>query len=275
MTNKALTSTRVDEVVELLGFDARPDADLDGLHDVYRAWCRRIPFDNLRKLVALHFEMPEIPGIDPADFFAAWQFTGAGATCWGGNNAIHALLIGLGFDARLHAASMSDAEVNHGTTIVEIDGDRFMVDTAILTDAPVPLIPETPASVDHEGYVTRAVPDPAGWLIDCQTREPDVRFPCRIHDEMDHAASVAANEKSRTWSPFNDGIMAKINDASGTWWLKDGELTRIDRSGTTSSKLSDAEIDEFLVETTGHLPQLVAEVRGVLDFQASDPDSGS
>ena len=275
MSIKPLTVTGVDEVVRLLGFDVRPDPDLEGLRDVYRAWCRRVPFDNLRKLVALHFRFPEIPGIDPADFFAAWQLTGAGATCWGSNNALHALLVGLGFDARLHAASMMDGEVNHGTTLVAIDGMRWMADTSMHTDAPVPLVDGEPASVDHQGYVTSARPDPGGWLIDLATPDPEFRMPCRLHAETDHDATAAANEKSREWSPFNHGIMAAINDEGGTWMLKNNELTRIDRSGTSGSTLTDAEVDEFLVGTTGHLPQLVAEVRAILDFQAESPDDNS
>jgi len=267
MTIKPLARARVDEIVGLLGFDARPNANLEGLDEVYRAWCRRVPFDNLRKLVALHYDLPEMPGIDPADFFAAWQLTGAGATCWGSNNALHALLVGLGFDARLHAGSMFDEAVNHGTTIVAIDEVEWLVDTSLHTDAPLALAAGETFSVDHAGYVATAVPDPGGWLIECTTPDPDFRVLCRVLDPMDHAGAEAANEKSRATSPFNDGIMASINDESGRWRLRNDTLTRIESSGTTVRLLSDSEVDRFLVETTGHSPQLVAEVRSVLDFR--------
>lgn len=270
MTIKPLTNTGVEEVVGLLGFTARPSADVAGLEDVYRAWCRRVPFDNLRKLVALHYAMPELPGIDPAEFFAAWRLTGAGATCWGSNNALHALLVGLGFEAQLHAASMFDNEVNHGTTIVTIDGTRWLVDTTVHSDRPLPLVDGESATVDHEGYVTRVDPDPAGWLMECPTRDPERPIPCRILAEMDHAATEAANERTREWSPFNDAIMAQINDESGSWLLEDGVLARIDRSGTTCTTLTDDETDEFLVGTVGHSAQLVAEVRAIIDLPAPD-----
>lgn len=272
MTIKPLTATRVDEVLARLGFDERPRVDADGLAAIYRTWGRRVPFDNLRKLVAMHHSLPEIPGVDPADFFAAWQLTGAGSTCWGTNTALHSLLVGAGFDARMFAASMGDGEINHGTTIVTLGPTRWLVDTAVHSDVPLPLVDGVPARVDHCGYVTEVRPDPDGWVMWCATADPALTLPCRIHGELDHPFVEAANERSRDWSPFNDGVMAQINDAEGTWLLKGGRLTRIDEAGTASSDLTDAEVDRFLVETMRHSPQLVAEVRGVLVAQAEARD---
>lgn len=272
MSIKPLTANAVDEIVERLGFAERPATDPDGLGALYSAWCRRVPFDNLRKIVAMHFDLPEMPGIHPDDFFAAWMLTGAGGTCWGSNNALHALLVGLGFDATLHAASMFDAGLNHGTTVVDIDGERWVVDTSIHGDVPAP-IRSVSTSVEHAGFVTTVRPDADGWIIDCPTPEPDVRIPCRLHDEMDHAFTLEANEKSRNDSPFNGGIMIGINDDTGVWMLKENRLARIEAAGTTTTVLTDAEVDEWAIEVAGHAPQLVAEVRAVLDFQAESAES--
>ena len=85
---------------------------------------------------------------------------------------------------------------------------------------------------------------------------------------MDAAFTLEANERSRGWSPFNQGIMAGINDADGVWKLKDGLLARFDAGGVTTTELADAEVDEWLIAVAGHAPQLVAEVRAILDFQA-------
>jgi len=267
MSIKPLSAHAVDEVIGRLGYSERPSVDLEGLRTLYSAWSRQVPFDNLRKLVALHFAMPELPGIHPNDFFAAWQLTGAGGTCWGSNNAIHALLVGLGFDAQLHSASMFDGDVNHGTTIVTLNDERWMVDTALHGDVPVPLRSE-PTSVEHAGFVTTMQPDGGTWVFECPTPDPDFRIPCRIIDEIDHDFTLEANEKSRAWSPFNTSIMVGINDETGVWMLKDKVLARIEASGTTSSRLTDAEVDEWMIETSGHSPQLVAEVRAILDYQA-------
>ena len=272
MTIRPLTEAGIDEVVARLGFDARPTADLDGLRAVYGAWCLRVPFDNLRKLVALHHSMRELPGIDPADFFAAWLLTGAGGTCWPSNNALHALLTGLGFDARLHGASMFDAELNHGTTVVMIGGAEWLVDTSFLNVDPVPLVPGETAVVDYQGYVVTARPDAGGWLFDSPSPDPGRVVPCRLHRLMDHDETQAAYERSRVRSPFNAGIMCHTNDAGGVWMLRNGSLTRFDAEGATKRAVSDDEVDRFLIDHGGHSPQLVAEVRAV-EAEAGDPES--
>lgn len=264
-----LPSTVVDQVVERLGFVERPPVDLDGLHSLYSAWCRRVPFDNLRKLVALHYDLPELPGIRPDDFFAGWQLTGAGATCWGGNNALHALLTELGFDARLHAASMSDGEINHGTTLVHLGDERWLVDTAVHGDIPV-AVRSTPTSVEHVGFVTTVRPDDHGWVVDCPSPAGEP-IPCRLHHEIDHEVTIEANEKSRHSSPFNDHLRVEINDADGVWLLQGNVLHRVAAGGVTVRTLLDAEVDEWIVEVAGHSPQLVREVRDVLVARAAPP----
>ena len=166
---------------------------------------------------------------------------------------------------------MFDGDINHGTTIVHLDGERWMVDTSLHGDVPAPVRSE-PTSVEHAGFVTTVRPDGDGWVFECPTPDPGFRIPCRIHDEMDHEFTLEANEKTRGWSPFNVGIMAGINDETGVWMLKDNRLARIESTGTTSTELGDAEVDEWLIEVSGHSPQLVAEVRAVLDFQAESAD---
>lgn len=260
-----LSDSAVDEIAARLGFSTRPAADIDGLTAIYDAWCRRVPFDNLRKLVALHYDLPQLPGIEPADFFAAWQLTGAGATCWGSNNALHALLTGLGFEARLMAASMFDGDQNHGTTIVTIDDERFVVDTAVHGGVPAPMIDGEVSVVEYHGYRTVVRADDRGWLIELPSADATSIVPCRILDEIDHPATEVANEKSREWSPFNHAITVGINDGSGVWKLRDGVLARFDDSGVSTRPLTAPEVDEFLIDVVGHSPQLVAEVRAVLE----------
>jgi hypothetical protein len=67
--------------------------------------------------------------------------------------------------------------------------------------------------------------------------------------------------------------MVAINDETGVWMLKGDTLVRIESSGITSTGLTDAEVDEWMIEVSGHSPQLVAEVRAILDFQADSADS--
>lgn len=96
--------------------------DADGLRRIYQAWCRSVPFDNVRKLIVLHGDPgAPLPGMDAEEFFTAWLQHGCGGTCWPSATALHALLAAVGFDPRLVAASMGDAGVPmHGTERYEI-----------------------------------------------------------------------------------------------------------------------------------------------------------
>jgi N-hydroxyarylamine O-acetyltransferase len=53
----------LEQVLSKLGFADRPAPTLDGLQRVYAAWCRKVPFDNIRKLIHLHSHDPSpLPG---------------------------------------------------------------------------------------------------------------------------------------------------------------------------------------------------------------------
>ncbi len=97
----ALAPALVERVLAKLGLAAAPRADLGGLAALYAAWCRSVPFDNVRKLIHVRAAYPApLPGDTPEDFFDAWLAHGTGGTCWAGNGALCALLESPGFRAR-------------------------------------------------------------------------------------------------------------------------------------------------------------------------------
>ena len=112
----------LDDVLNRLGFDHRPDADLGGLRDVYAAWCLSVPFDNIAKLIALRAPRgAPLPGMDAAEFFGRWLEHGVGGTCWITSNALCELLLALGFEARRVAGSMGDSGyLGHGSVKVRL-----------------------------------------------------------------------------------------------------------------------------------------------------------
>jgi hypothetical protein len=62
----------LERVLMRLGLSNRPAPTLDGLQTLYAAWCRKVPFDNVRKLIHIHNHDPgPLPGDDSADFFDA------------------------------------------------------------------------------------------------------------------------------------------------------------------------------------------------------------
>ena len=55
------------------GFESPPRVNFDGLRAVYSAWCANVPFDNVRRMIALR-SRPDDPlqGADADPFFEAW-----------------------------------------------------------------------------------------------------------------------------------------------------------------------------------------------------------
>ena len=141
-----------------------------------------MPFDNLRKLIGLARGVSPLPGDDPNDFFVAWLVDGTGATCWASSNALWSLARHCGFDAaRLTAAMFDLPDPNHGTVVVRIDDGHWIIDSSILSGAPLPL-GDAVGTVAHGGYWARIAPDAGTWLMTFPSAGFDDGMVCRIFD---------------------------------------------------------------------------------------------
>lgn len=184
---------------------------------VYAAWCMQVPFDNVRKLIALREgHATPLPGAQAADFVTHWLSDGTGGTCWSSSNALFTLLIALGFTARRIAGSMRDTGiVTHGSVIVTVHGHEWLVDSSALTNRPVPL---------HDDHYRDTDPVfPTEWQRDGDTHV--LRFagapgpeltPCRfLVDPTDTAYVQHRNELSRAFGPFNHFTYARRSVRDG------------------------------------------------------------
>jgi N-hydroxyarylamine O-acetyltransferase len=203
----------LDEVLNKLGFDQQPEADISGLRRVYAAWCLSVPFDNLAKLIALRGPRAgSLPGMDAEQFFARWLEHGVGGTCWTTSNALCELLLALGFDARRVAGSMGDTGyLGHGSVKVCIDGVDWLADTSMLTDVPLPLNEDL---FIYDGPVFRAEVEAVdGTHIIWADLPPNPTLvPCRLLvDPATHVTYCQRFEASRTRSPFNERLFATRN----------------------------------------------------------------
>jgi N-hydroxyarylamine O-acetyltransferase len=247
----------LERVLEKLGLTDKPSPDLSGLGSVYSAWCRGVPFDNVRKLIWLREEIPgPLPGDDAADFFAAWLDHGTGGTCWAGNGALQALVSSLGFEARRGYGTMlvsADIPPNHGTVVVRVEGEDHLVDASILFDEAMPA--REGASVDHPAWgVTLKAQDDEGGRLRIQWRPFHMDLDCRL-ESLDATREEFRDyhEKTRDWSPFNYALSARHNDGESVVGVSFGQLAAIDAEGklTLTESPSEDQRRSFLIDRLG------------------------
>lgn len=217
-----LPPSTVRDVCARLAVPHRGRRDMASLSVVYRAWCASVPFDNVRKSIALHERLAgPLPGSHAGDFFEAWLAHGTGGTCWAGSTALHALLTALGYDAIRAVASMRDTgEANHATVRVVMDGTTWLLDSSMLTGAPIPLpvARERPSDADPTSELlpcdveVEPTPDAtfANTIVWFDAPPRPTLFPCRLlRDSVDARFFLDAYERSRVSSPFNQSLYAR------------------------------------------------------------------
>jgi len=258
----ALSPATVEAVLGRLGFSSRPSNDLDGLAALYRAWCRSVPFDNVRKVIALRTGAPgNLPGMDPEDFVTTWLAHGCGGTCWPSATALDALARATGFDARLVAASMMDTGTpSHGTTIVAVDAGEWLIDSSMLTEVPLRLDRAAPTHTEHPVLAASAAPVPQGWLFGFSLATSAETMPCRTMspDRIEPSFAIERFERSREMSPFNDQPVVRRNlDADLALWYGGGRRYERTLSGVRETPLAGADLAAALVAEIGMSEEIV------------------
>jgi N-hydroxyarylamine O-acetyltransferase len=255
----ALPLTLRDRVLERLGLAALPTRDLSGLRELYAAWCARVPFDNVRKMIALRTSGADLPGTTPDDFFAAWLRDGTGGTCWPSSHALWALLAASGFDTRRVVGSMGDTGYgSHGSVKVRVEDTDWLVDSSLLTNSPVPCGSEVFFGGDPVWPVEIEPVDGTHliWFDGLPLWDP---LPCRIlQDPADPAWYVTAYEASRERSPFNQQLYIRRNFANGVSLLIGPMHCSRMASGIESRTLGRDEICETLSRDFGLSERLLA-----------------
>ena len=242
-------------MLEKLGFTRPPELDLGGLAALYAAWCERVPFDNVRKLIHLREGLSgALPGDDPLDFFEAWLAHGTGGTCWAGNGALCFLLAGLGFDARRGCATMlvaPDLPPNHGTVCVVVEGVEYLVDASILFVDPLPLFDGS--RVEHPAWGVTCRADANRKLRVTWRAFHMPALECRV-DSLDASPDDFRHrhEASRGWGPFNYSLSARLNREGRVIGASFGQHAAIDAGGAlTLAPASEGERMELLVDRLG------------------------
>ena len=210
-----LSSDLLTRVLSALELPAIVSGDITGLRQVYAAWCEKVPFDNIRKMITLR-SGGTLAGLDADDFFENWLENGSGGTCWPSSNALYVLLKSLGFNARRVAASMFDLGIiNHGTIKIHLDGHDWLVDSSMLTNEPLPLNGELFIGDPSVGVEVEPLPDTYLVWIDFVPLPNFV--PCRLH--IDPVETPFYHERyeifSREQSPFNQKLYIRSSGPAG------------------------------------------------------------
>ena len=176
--------------------------------------CRAVPFDNVRKLIHVRRgDSTPLPGDDSVDFFESWLRHGTGGTCWATNGAMYRLLSSVGFQADRGEATMLIAPnipPNHGTVIVHLDGERYIVDGSLLQSEPLRLDENEQTDVVNLAWGLSCQKRDGHWVIRWRPAHMTDGMDCRI-DRLQVSAETyhQRHEATRPWSPFNYSLYAR------------------------------------------------------------------
>jgi N-hydroxyarylamine O-acetyltransferase len=253
----------LERVLLRLGLSDRPAPTLDGLRTLYAAWCRKVPFDNVRKLIHVRHRDPgPLPGDDAADFFEAWLIYGTGGTCWAGNGALHALLVSLGFGASRGIGTMLVAPhvpPNHGTVLVACDETRYVVDASILHSEPLRLDEYRPTEVSHPAWGVRCSRHDGDWYIRWRPVHMPDGLDCRIdHMHVPRETFRELHEQTRPWSPFNYELYARLIRGDAVVGVANGQRVEFNSAeGVAQKRLEGDDRIRLLVDELGMKEEIV------------------
>ncbi|HZT05787.1 MAG TPA: arylamine N-acetyltransferase [Chloroflexota bacterium] len=256
----------VERVLLKLGVATEPAPNLEGLSAVYRAWCQRVPFDNVKKLIHLGEECGgPFPGDDANDFFDSWLRHGTGGTCWAGNGALFALLNTLGFAATRGIATMMrspNTPPNHGTVVVELDGSRYLVDASILHGEPLRLEEAGATATAHPAWGVRCELRDGRWNVAWLPLTAPERIFCRV-ERLGASADEfrRMHESTRSWSLFNYALSARVNRRDAVVGAGLGRRVTITATGAvTQQPLSPQERARLLIDEIGMSEEIVSRL---------------
>ena len=258
---RELNSALQELILQRLGLQSQPAVNLEGLQAVYRAWCIHVPFDNVRKMIALR-SGPDclLPGGRAVPFFEGWLADGTGGTCWPTSNALFALLHSLGFAACRITGSMRDLGfVNHASVKVAADGREWLVDSSLLSNVALPLNDEAFIH-DDPVFPAEIEPDDSTHVVWSHTPPNSTWLPCRLsRDTATRASYLAWYDESRARSPFNQRLYARRN-RPGEMVVLVGK-TRFSKTvdGVVSRDLSADELCEALHRDIGLSEHVIDE----------------
>ncbi|HEU6449044.1 MAG TPA: arylamine N-acetyltransferase [Verrucomicrobiae bacterium] len=262
----SLSVNLLESVLARLGFNRHLEPTRENLRRLYAAWCRRVPFDNVRKLIHVHNGDPRpFPGSTAEDFFEAWLKHGTGGTCWSGAGAFQALLQSLGFDAVRGVGTMMvapDLPPNHGTVRVDFGEAHYLTDCSILHVEPLHLNGDAEVIVNHPAWGVRCSRRDGKWHVAWRPLHKLDGLECRLESFGASQQEYAERyEKTRQWSPFNYELVARLNKEDRVVGTGFGRKVTLKSDGAVDSHpVADAERRRLLIEDIGLSEEIVSQL---------------
>jgi len=157
-----LETAQRDRYLRLLHVGRRPPS-LGALTELISAQLARLPFESLSKRYRLrHQGLIGLPDVE--SFLDGAERFHFGGTCYANNYHLYALLLSLGYEARLCGADMREPDV-HLVILVTLDGREYLVDAGYAAPflRPLPLDEAITQEIRHgrDCYLLRPR-DPSG-----------------------------------------------------------------------------------------------------------------
>jgi len=254
-----------EHVLQKLGFSAQPEINEVGLTEIYQAWCRNVPFDNIRKrIMAKTGESLSLPGFTPADFFSHWLNYGVGGTCWASHGALFSLLDVMGFPVKMGISTMLSsqplpgASPGHGTLIVNFGDMPLLVDATMFHNKPLRLEEN---DSNHKVWGTSTHYRQDYWHINWKPLGRP-RVDCRLL-ELNAAESEfpRRHELSRDASRFNGATLIRLARLDSIIGMVKGEyVTRHANGEETFHPLTYVEQQQLLIEKFNIAEEIAMEI---------------
>jgi N-hydroxyarylamine O-acetyltransferase len=203
-----------------LGLTASDDCqDIDSLTNIYRKWCRLVPFDNALRFIGLREGTYSVlPGLTTDDFIRTWFRHGCGGMCIPSASALADLLAMRGYTAIPHIAYLDVTDIpNHITVVVTMPEGRYVLDTVGVTGGPV-YLGATRYLHGHGARQVEVTPVEATWYVTWRTainRSPQV---CRLGQPVTRSEALrfySRNAVNEDFRRFHQRLYARIDAATG------------------------------------------------------------
>ncbi len=232
------------------------------LEDLFKAWCRNIPFDNFwKRMDLIGKSFSQLDQLDPNNFFELWLEHGVGGTCWVTTNAMFELLKDLGFNARVISCSMGDMGIpNHGSIIVTIDNEELIIDTSVLNEQPIEL---ANIKKENEIHPIQVIHTDSKTTVLFEFVMSRKQMPWTLIDNDINLDTIKSlHETSINASLFNDCIYIRKNSENktysligNTFYIKSSDKIEAQTLDNNEIKKTLVDVFGFSKEITNHIAQ--------------------